>query len=610
MGPVKNYALFIVRRRWFVIVGWILLLVIMGAVSKGIGGADYKDVFKLPGTETQAVADVLKASNLDSQNGVNGQMVMHSTTGDLTQAPQAFLTSMENICDPKFKVVSIDSPWGSVNCTATGKFDTAGKQPFLLADSKDIAIVNITFSGVKYDQDAITATWNYLKKLNSDDLQVAFTGNAFDSIDVINKKGGISPEAFGFIAALIILSIVFRTFGAMATPLISAAVALTLGLDLIAVLTHLMNVSNVTQQLATLMVIGVGIDYALFIVTRHRRNLQHGMSIPESIAVAVNTSGRAVLFAGMTVCIAMLGLCALGVNFFYGLAFGVSIAVAMTMFASLTLLPAVLSLLGRRILPRSKRDPLPSDRTVKILLCVIPPICVVFWVLYTAQWLLKPYTKRRTAHKIAAGPKPGFWHRWSEFVANHKAIVGSIAGVVIVLLAIPFFSMRMGHADQGNDPKWTTTRKGYDLIAQGWGKGYNSNLLLVVHGPDAAEVASKAGDAVKTVENVNPSSVFVIPNPPDSQGKPVDDVALITLKANSAPQDAATTELVHTLRKHVLPPIYEGTSSHIYVYGDTAVFARTSPPECCPTRCRCSSAQSSCCRSCCSCWPSAACSYR
>jgi RND superfamily putative drug exporter len=273
----------------------------------------------------------------------------------------------------------------------------------------------------------------------------------------------------------------------------------------------------------------VGIDYALFIVTRHRRNLLNGMSVEDSIASAVNTSGRAVLFAGTTVCIAMLGLIALGVSFFYGLAIGTAIAVSLTMIASLTLLPTLLSFLGLKILPRKQRQ------AVRL-------------------------------GTYLASSRPGFWTTWSELVARRKAILGVAAAAVIVTLAIPFFSIRLGHADQGNDPSGSTTRKGYDLIGQGFGVGYNSTLTLVASGPNVEQLAQKVAAAVKTVPDVDPSSVFALPKPLSST------LTIVSIKSTTAPEDLKTTDLVKNLRNNVLPQIYAGTGDHVYVYGQTAVY--------------------------------------
>jgi RND superfamily putative drug exporter len=564
---VKNYALFLVRRRWYVLAAWVLLLILMSVISRAAGGADYRDVFKLPGTETQTVSDLLKKAHLNNQNGIDGLVVLKSNNGNLsaTQPPADFTKYAEALCKPSYKVLDVLSPWGEVVCqNGKATLKPAGAAPYLLsAKDPSVAIVRVSFNGDKFDQHAVNRTYKYLKGLNGSALSVQFTGNAFNSVDQ-QQQGGVSPELFGFMAALIILSIVFRTFGTVAIPLLSAVCALNLGSDLIALLTHVMDVSNVTPQLATLMVIGVGIDYALFIVTRHRRNLQHGMSVEESIAVAVNTSGRAVMFAGITVCIAMMGLIALGVNFFYGMAIGVTIAVSMTMLASLTLLPAVLGFLGHRALPRSQREALDSDKRVKLLLCVIPPVCVVFWVLYGVQFLIRPWTSKRAARRTDR-KRVSRWYQWSEFVADHKAIVGTVAAGVIVILAIPFFSLRMGHADQNTDPKKTTTYKGYHEISQAFGQGFNSAITLVVDGPNAAATAQKAAEVMRTTPNVDAASVFVPPAPSQN-------IAFVTLKTETSPQDVKTDRLVVDLRKDVLPKVYASTGDKIYVYGESAIY--------------------------------------
>jgi RND superfamily putative drug exporter len=392
-----------------------------------------------------------------------------------------------------------------------------------------IGLVDISFQGGgSFDQNAVNKVYDSLKKLGSDTVQVEFTGDAFQGQG--SSQSGIPPELIGFIAALIILALVFRTAGAVALPLASAVAALTSGLGLIGILSHAMSVSNVTPQLAELMVIGVGVDYALFIVTRHRRNLLKGMAVDESITLAINTSGRAVLFAGTTVCIAMLGLIALGVSFFYGMAIGVAVAVSLTMVASLTLLPALLSFLGLKVLPRKQRRAMREGTYVP-------------------------------------SARVGLWARWSEVVSRRKLVLGVGGAAVIVALAIPFFSMRMGHADQGNDPAGTTTRKGYDLIAQGFGVGYNSTLTLVVNGKDAQALAEKAGQTVRTVKDVDPTSIFVPTKPLTNT------LSLVSFKSTTSPQAAATTDLVSHLRNDVLPPLYQGTGEHIYVYGQTAVYA-------------------------------------
>jgi RND superfamily putative drug exporter len=522
---MQRLARLAIQRRWLVIVAWLAFVVITQGISGSLGGANYKDTFSLPHTETDAVMKLLKNSGQDNQTGLSGQVVMHAKSGDIASPPANVLPALQKLCGDNLDVVAITSPWASYTC-ANGKAGSAGPQPTQLSKDKTIAIVDVTWHSDKYEQKLFTGVYDNLTKLNSPTLQVEFTGDGFQGQG--QKESGVPPFLLGFVAALIILALVFRTIGATALPLASAAAALTSGLGLIGMLSHAMNVSNVTPQLTELMVIGVGVDYALFIVTRHRRNLRRGMSVPDSIAAAMNTSGRAVLFAGTTVCIAMLGLTALGVSFFYGLAIGTAIAVGLTMAASVTLLPALLSLLGLKVLPRRQRRAVRAGRFEDVHVT-------------------------------------GFWARWSEVVARRKVFTGLVGAAVMVALAIPFFSMRMGHADQGNDRASTTTRKGYDLIAQGFGKGYNSTLTLVVSGNSASQTAATVGNALKTVEDVDSASVVV--------GRPLTPTLdLISFKSTTSPQDIKTTDLVKHLRNDVLPGLYAGTPDHVYVYGQTAIY--------------------------------------
>ncbi|MEP6851563.1 MAG: MMPL family transporter [bacterium] len=570
--PMNAVSRFAIRHRWWILAGWVVAIAALQVLSASAGGSAYKDDFKLPGTETQAVADLLDKANLTEQNNASGTMVLHSPNGTLTQEPAGFLAAAKTaVCsDADAHILSITGPWGSVACRASAAgsgggagSSTTAQRPDLLSPNKDVALVELVFDAPNPGINAPIAAYKALKVLRTDTLQVEFTGDMFTDVDA--NVPALPPEALGFIAAFIILGLVFRTFGSTVLPLLSAAAALGSGLALLALLSHVMSVASFAPQLAELMVIGVGIDYALFIVTRHRRNLQAGMSVEDSITNAVNTSGRAVLFAGTTVCIAILGMCFLGVNFLYGVAVGTSLGVALTMLASLTLLPAMLALLGRRALPRSRREALPSDRRVKILLCVIPPICVLFWVLYLLQRAVRPLS-RRLAERREHSTRLPFWTRWADLVAKRPALFAAGAGALIVVLALPFFSMRLGHADQSNDPAGTTTRRGYDLIQSAFGKGYNSTLQLVIDGPGAGDKAylAKVAGALATVPDVDKASITPVPV--------TNRIAFVGFKSITGPQDVKTDDLVNALRNDALPPLYNGSGSKIYVYGLTSVY--------------------------------------
>ncbi|SHG57657.1 putative drug exporter of the RND superfamily [Jatrophihabitans endophyticus] len=522
---MRTIAEFAVRRRWFVIAGWLVLIVAAQGLASAAGGAAYKDTFSLPDTETASVASILKSSGLDDQNGVNGTVVLKRKSGAFTGAPAELAPALTKLCRAGAKVATVATPWQSVNC-AGGRTGAGNPKLLNTARGSNTALVVVTWRNGVYDQPLFKKAHDQLTSLESSTLQVEFTGNAFQGIGQSEGSGG--SVLIGFLAALIILALVFRTVAATVLPLASAMVALIGGLGVIYLLTHAFSVSNITPYLAELMVIGVGVDYALFIVTRHRRNLRRGMPLTESIVSAVNTSGRAVLFAGTTVCIAILGLIALGVSFFNGMAVATALAVGFTMAASLTLLPALLSLFGLKVLPRKQRAAV-------------------------------------RAGDFIGDQATGFWARWSAFVARRRVFVAVGAGLVMIVLAIPFFSLELGASDQGSDPKGSTTRSGYDLISDEFGVGYNSTLEAVVQGPGATDTAylARLAQQVRSTPNVDRSSVAAVPLNKS--------VAFVSFKTTTSPQSEKTYDLVRHLRSDVFPPLYRGTANHVYVYGETAI---------------------------------------
>ncbi len=539
-----KFARFAVRRRWVVVGAWIVLVVALQVTLSGLGGSHYKDDFKLPHTETDTVSKLLSASGLGNENGSSGTMVLHARTGVLADSAATVQPALRQLCAAGLGVSSVESPYGTLDCSTSRSTTDRSAQAALVSADRTIGLVNINWSDVQLTVDQIDGSVEHfaaaytggpsqkttaqaLDQLKSGPLQIEFTGGAYQQMTAASS--GLPPEAIGLFAALIILLVVFRTLGAAVLPLFSAGAAILSGLPLIGILSHAMSVASFASSLALLMILGVGVDYALFIVTRHRRNLQQGMSVEDSILGAVNTSGRAVLLAGTTVCIALLGMWALGVSFLYGVSLGTAIGVALTMVASLTLLPAMLSFLGLKVLPRRQR-------------------------------------KAVRAGTFDLVERQGMWYRWAHLVQRRPVALGVLAAVVLGVLAVPFFSMRLGSPDQGSNPRDTTTRKGYDLIAQGFGPGYNSGLQLVVSGPGSADPAflSQVTGRLTTVPDVAPDSVQALPT-----GK---GVALITFKSITTPQDAKTTALVKDLRSHVLPPLYQASPNHIYVYGITAIY--------------------------------------
>jgi RND superfamily putative drug exporter len=289
-----------------------------------------------------------------------------------------------------------------------------------------------------------------------------------------------------------------------------------------------------SPELVLLIGLGVGVDYALFIVTRHRQGLIAGLDPDASIVNAVNTSGRAVLFAGIIVCIALLGMFALGVSFLYGLAVAAAIGVALTMVAALTLLPALLGFIGPKVLSRKQKRELAT-----------------------------------TGPRIVGSGTKGLWPRWAAFVSKRPVLPAAAALVLIAVIAAPFFSLRLGSTDQGNDPVGTTTRTAYDMLASGFGPGFNGPLQLVTVHRGVSDQA--ALDRLASSVRAQPGVAAVAPpvTPPSKRGT---SVTLIDVYPKSAPQDAATTNLIDHLRRDTIPAAVAGSGLTVYVGGSTAIF--------------------------------------
>ena len=342
-----------------------------------------------------------------------------------------------------------------------------------------------------------------------DGLQVELGGSGIQQ--ATQQPGGGPSELIGFVAAAIVLALAFGSLWATLLPLICAVLSLGCGLALTGLLAHAIDIATFSPTLATLIGLGVGIDYALFVVTRHRNAIKAGRD-PEAACVrALNTSGRAVLFAGATVIVALLGLFVLGVSFLNGVAVASAIVVLTTMTAAITLIPALLGVIGMRALSRKER--------------------------------------RKLEERGPSDPKlEGFWPKWARFVQEHRVVLGVAALIVMLALAVPALSLRLGSSDAGQDPESTTTRKAYDLLAQGFGAGFNGTFQIVVKTPNGKADLPKVQQLADALEQTD-GLASVGPPVPSPNGR----VALIEARPATAPQDEATSELIDTLRQDVIP---------------------------------------------------------
>ena len=503
-----------VRRRLVVVLLWLLAL---GGVSAAaaVTGSAYSNDYEVPGTESGRATQLLR-EGFPHLGGDSDTVVWHVASGSVRDADveQTMTTTLEKIADLP-GVASVVSP-----------YDSAGSG--LISADGHTAYAGVTFShsAEDIDRSEAQAVVDTAKDAEADGLQVELGGSA---VALTESKGGHVAEVVGVLVAALVLFLAFGSPAASLLPIATALVGVGTAYAGIVLLGHAMTVADFAPMLGMLIGLGVGIDYALFIVTRHRRGLKRGLSVTEAVENAVTTTGRAVVFAGATVCIALLGMLILRLGFLNGVAIAASLTVVLTVAASVTLLPALLSLIGTRALSRRER--------------------------------------RRLAEH---GPEPelptGFAHRWSAFVERHPKLLGAIALLVITVLALPTLGLRLGTSDQGNDPKSATTRQAYELLADGFGPGVNGPLTLVtrVDGAEDKLLLDNLDATLRTIEGIASTTPVTY----DTGG----DLAYFTIVPDSAPQSRQTSDLVERLRTEVLPRAETGTTLDIHVGGMTASY--------------------------------------
>jgi RND superfamily putative drug exporter len=495
------------RRRWRVLIAWVVALVGISILGQTVGG-DLLKTFSLPGTESQAAFDVLKKDF--ARKGDTGDLVFKVRGSGDVFSPEV-RSKIENVVAElrtQPHVVSITTP-----------YDPAGGQRFVSPDRK-IGRAEILFDVQSNDVplDVASHMRDIVKRANSPDLQIELGGSMFV------EQTQPASELIGVLAAVLILLIAFGSLLAMGLPILTALFGIGIGLALVNLLARVLDIPSFAPQVTAMIGIGVGIDYALFISTRYREALHEGADPEQSVVHAIDTSGRAVLFAGGTVVISLLGLFLIGVSFIRGLAVGASLAVLFVMAAAVTLLPAVLGFVG-----------------------------------YTIDRFALPSARRKRSFETS------FWARWSRTLQRRPGPAAALGLVILVVLTIPALGLRLGVADNGNDPTKLTTRRAYDLISEGFGPGANGPLLVVseLRSQQDLQVMARLDEAIKQTPGVAQVSP-VIPSP---NGR----AALIQVTPVGSPQDESTTKLVHRLRDDVIPNATRGSTLDVKVGGQTSL---------------------------------------
>jgi RND superfamily putative drug exporter len=496
-----------VAQRRLVAIGWVAVAVGVLAIASSVGTRKSNN-FSLPNTGSQRAMDLL-TTRFPAQAGDADQIVFRARAGKLGDpAIRGAVTAAIGRVSKLPHVTAVASPY------------SAGSRA--ISPDATIGFATVTFNerANQLPKAAIDRVIASAEAARSPALQVELGGQA---IEQAQQTSIGFATVVGIAAAMVILLISFGSFVAMGLPIVTAALGLAAGIGVIGLGSQIIDMADFASQLTLMIGLGVGIDYALFIVTRFRENYRsNGGDINAAVEGAMNTSGRAVLFAGATVVIALLGMFALGVNLLNGVAVAAAIGVVLVLVASLTLLPALLRFAGRRIGEAGR------------------------------------------ARAARAGDSPGFWARWVGAIQRRPVLAALAATAVMLALAAPALGLRLGASDAGNDPAGQTTHKAYELIAQGFGKGFNGPLQLAVKlpNPNAGAALAQLNAGLRATPDV--ASVAA------PRLNPAGDTASIQVYPHSSPQSAQTTSLVTHLRDSVLPPVERATGTTVYIGGATA----------------------------------------
>jgi RND superfamily putative drug exporter len=496
------------RHPWRVLGAWVLLAVSVLALNSSFGGSP-DESFSLPGAESQRAADAIE-DRFPQETLYTSNIIFHAEDGLSDPATKARIQAAVTDLAAGDHVVGVSDPYDSRS--STGSEDGATAFTTVAYDTDEIGVAEFEFA----DQ----AT----EEIRDAGIQVEYDGG------LGYAKGDTEPgsEKVGLLIAILVLAIAFGSLVAMSLPIVVALVGILVGTSTIGLLSGAVAMPDIAGTVGLMIGLGVGIDYALFILARHRQNLDSGMSVPVAVGRANATAGLSVLFAGGTVILAIAGLQVSGISMMTTMGWASAIMVLVTVLAAVTLLPALLGLAGRRV-----------------------------------NSLRVPFIKQRPSD--GSQSKSG---RWAARVVAHPVRYGVSAALILAVLAVPVFSMRLAFMDAGNDGPSTTTRKAYDLVADAYGKGANGPLVVVVDTSDTpdADMGATVATLVRRLE-VEPGVASVDTPVLNEDGS----LAVFGVTPTTAPQDEKTSQLLKRLRDDVIPGVVEGSGADVMVSGNTAL---------------------------------------
>ncbi len=540
------------RNPWLIVAGWVLAMVAVFG-SAGTVGAAFDAAFEIPDSESRRGFDALDTHFGGFGSGQTGSIVFRSDAGiddpEVRAAMEALFAEADAI-----EGVTVTSPYEGV-----------GAQTQVSSD-RTIAFASVALSPeLDFTEMSEIGVDLLEQRPEIAGLQVEIGGAALAEFEPPET------EFIGLSFAVVVLIIAFGSVLAMGLPIGVAVAGVGVGLGLITLISNVMPIPDFATSIGAMIGLGVGIDYALFIVTRYREGLHDGLAPEDATGVALDTAGRAVIFAGITVVISLLGMLIIGLPFITGMGIGASITVAVTMIASVTLLPAFLGFAGERV-EVTPWYALVGAGFISVallgvglgfpLLLVGLPIALVFFLV--GRWI--PRLKNRVPQRKPVPVEQTLAYRWSRLIQARPWAWLAVGTALLLVLAAPALSLRMGFSDEGNYPERTTTRQAYDLLADGFGPGFNGPLFLTAEVGAAAD--RDALPALVAALEGAPGVAAVAPPFPSDQARPQDSAAyLIQVIPETSPQDEATSTLVGDLRDEVIPAAVTGSTLEVSVTG-------------------------------------------
>ena len=506
-GLLARWTRAAARHPWRVFGGWVILIALLAVLSNAFG-ASYTSVFSIPNSETQDALELLE-ERFPAASGDSATIVFRATDAPIDDpSVQQQINAVLDQARTLPRVIAVTGP---------------ADNPAQISPTGQIAYASVQYgvSATEVEPEDVTALFDLVDVSSSGTLQVE-AGGQIVTAGEIPELG--SSEIVGIIFAMVIMLVMFGSVIAMGLPIVTALIGVGVGMLAMPLLANVFVMhSAVTSAFLSMLGLGVGIDYALFIVNRFRDNLLHGQSVEDATGVAIDTAGRSVAFAGVTVAIGLLGLSLIGIPFVTGLGITGSAVVLVSVLIAIFLMPAILGLVGTHVL--SLRIPGLGRGNVG---------------------------------------KDSFWFRWGRAIQSRPGLISVVTIALLLLVASPYLDMELNLSDAGNNPTSMHSRRAYDLMEEGFGPGSNGPLLLVVE-RDGGLDQEAVGELTATLQGTA-GVAMASPPIPNEDGT----TAIIQVIPATGPQDAATEDLIHALREDIMPESAASSGMTTYVAGSTA----------------------------------------